>query len=73
MTCSSHFRRYNAMGLRVFTGQKMFREKHIKGRDREFILCQGIDMIWKENQIKLYMNYFMYTSHQDSTMSPARA
>ena len=46
---SAFFRRYNAMGCRVFTGQKMFREKFIKVRDRNFILCQGIG-IWKENQ-----------------------
>ena len=51
MTCSCFFRRYNVMGSRVFTGQKMFREK-FKVRDRNFILCQGID-IGKENQIKL--------------------
>ena len=43
------FCHYNAMGCRVFTGQKMFREKFIKVRDRNFILCQGIG-IWKENQ-----------------------
>ena len=43
------FCHYNAMGCRVFTGQKMFREKFIKVRDHNFILCQGIGN-WKENQ-----------------------
>ena len=52
MTCSSFLRHYNAMGCRVFTGCKMFREKFIKFRDQNFTLCQGID-IWKANQIKL--------------------
>ena len=42
------------MGYRVFTGQKIFREKFIKVREFYFVSI-NID-IWKENQIKLKYN-----------------
>ena len=42
------------MGCRVFTGQKIFREKFIKVREF-YLVSINID-IWKENQIKLKYN-----------------
>ena len=44
------------MGCRVFTGQKVFREKFIKVREFYFVSININIDIWKENQIKLKYN-----------------